>query len=283
MAESVSTKIKKILVEEEEENKAEEKPEEPAPEEDEDDKEVVSESGDPNKELASILSNIKGKLSKDSIKKEFRDNCSGELVIPMNITELGERALSQFKKVTTIVLHDGIKSVGWGCFSECPALEKIKNFPYRAEVNAGNLFLGCHSLKSVPYIDSHDVDTGAGTYTGCHNLKSNISISGKFVDPNCVSGCKKVTQITFVNCSIPKLKLTDCDSLKDIYIDAKTVKDIAPGCFDDLATRKGLFGLGGKRKTIIHMRPDNYELKKKLLAAVGKNVDYFAYQTDFLG
>lgn len=137
--------------------------------------------------------------------------------LPESVTSLGEGAFCGNDLLKSVVLSEGLKSIGTGCFSFCTALTEIKipdsvtEIGYAAfevctaleEVTlpAGLGFIDeacfyeCTSLKSIKVPDGV-ISLGEASFMNCTALETVTLPDGlDFIDAECFNGCSSLTAI----------------------------------------------------------------------------------------
>ncbi|MBR2417860.1 MAG: leucine-rich repeat domain-containing protein, partial [Clostridia bacterium] len=95
-----------------------------------------------------------------------------EIVIPDNVTELGQSAFWNMKKIEEITLHEGITVIPESAFSGCKSLKKVEFKGEITELGEG-AFSGCENLvtvtlpKTITEIKDH-------TFSKCGKLREVI-------------------------------------------------------------------------------------------------------------
>ena len=160
---------------------------------------------------------------------------------------------SQSDSIKTIIIGQGVTSIGKYAFSPCTNAESI-TIPEGVKTIGDHAFFGCDSLNNVEFPSSVD-KLGEGAFTSCNNL-SNITIKGKITDvgygafaetaitdipsglepteiPFCLFGaCDKLTTITIPNSvtSIGEDAFVNCFNLTSVTI-PNSVSSIGENAF----------------------------------------------------
>lgn len=74
-----------------------------------------------------------------------------DIIIPEEVTEIGESAFYSCPTIITVKLHDKITKIGDSAFSDCASLEKI-NLPESVRYLGAYAFYDCTHLKIVSKI-----------------------------------------------------------------------------------------------------------------------------------
>lgn len=143
----------------------------------------------------------------------------GDVVIPNNVTSIGEYAFRDCTSLASVLIPNGVTSIGYSAFSGCTSLVSII-IPDSVTSIDRMAFYGCTSLTSITIPDSV-TDIDRMTFSGCISLSSIeipdsvISIrSGAFF--SCVS-LKRITIPDSVT-SIEEYAFARCTSLINVTI-----------------------------------------------------------------
>lgn len=106
----------------------------------------------------------------------FEDVDMNNIIIPGNIETIGKSAFldATFKE---IIIEDGVKKLGNGCFANCSNLNKIQ-LPNTITEIPTEAFVGCSDLKQL-FIPDSVVNIGADAFKGCNN---DIEITANYRD-----------------------------------------------------------------------------------------------------
>ncbi len=140
---------------------------------------------------------------------------------------IGESAFDKCKKLTNVILPQGITSIGVSAFSNCSSLTSI-NIPDAVKNIGGRAFQNCSSLTSIT-IPKKVTTINVNTFAGCSSLASAVLCSGitsicseafkncsKLVSVNIPNGVTSLEESVFYGCS----SLTSAvvpDGIKRIY------------------------------------------------------------------
>ena len=159
------------------------------------------------------------------MEKEFRiergvlveySGSDAELVLPDNITAIGEKAFKDNTALEVITIPAYVKAIGEECFSGCTNLKEVKLAPGRIHFIGYRAFANCTSLKKIELPDTIDF-LGNYAFYHCEALKE-IHI------PNMVP-------------TIGKSTFCGCASLKEVTI-PKRIKGIGNNAFRDCVKLK---------------------------------------------
>lgn len=118
----------------------------------------------------------------------------GEVVIPETIdgykvTSLGDSLFSNCTGITSVVIPDSVKVIGYYAFENCYNLTEV-NFPNGLETIGFSAFYGCRSLASVT-LNNNITSIGNYAFAGCSALTS-------IVIPSSIT---RIGPGTFKNCT----------------------------------------------------------------------------------
>ena len=121
--------------------------------------------------------------------------------------------------IKSIVIKDGVTSIGWGVFAGCGNLTSVA-IPSSVTSIGGCAFLSCSSLKSV-HIPSGTTTIDAGAFSNCTGL-TDVTIPGSVTSINnsAFSKCSSLTSVTIPDgvTSIGDSAFAGCTSLTDVTI-----------------------------------------------------------------
>ena len=133
--------------------------------------------------------------------------------------------------IDTIVIEDGVLSVGNNAFSDCSALTKV-TLPKRLERIGFSAFYNCHELEKIDIPDGVD-SIGTNAFAGCRKLKEvNLPNTVTSIEYNLFKDCASLTEITIPDSvtAIEEYAFSGCASLTKAVIPAN-VTDIRWGIF----------------------------------------------------
>ena len=94
---------------------------------------------------------------------------SGELVLPLNVTHIGDYAFNNCIYLNSVVLHDGITSIGTGAFYNCTSLRSITLNEGLVEIGS-SAFNNCSSLAAIDLPNTLE-SIGSNAFYNCVSLE----------------------------------------------------------------------------------------------------------------
>ena len=93
-----------------------------------------------------------------------------ELIIPEDVTSIGDYAFHNYKNLTNVTMPDSVTSIGDYAFSDCTNLTSI-NIPNSVTSIGSLAFNECSSLTSIN-IPNSVTSIGSNAFKQCNNIKS---------------------------------------------------------------------------------------------------------------
>lgn len=196
-------------------------------------------------------------------------NCGlTNLVIPNNVTQIGEGCFQACNRLESVKISDGLLNIPDGMFSGCQRLSKIElpdsirkignyvfdgcgitsiELPSKLEYVGYGVFQNCLSLQSIT-LPATIKSIEEGTFRGCIRLSSLIFEDGfnAAIPYSFLKNCRNITSIIIPN-GVHRISSTafeNCTKLKEITI-PQTVMSIHENAFsgcNELMTIKGYTG-----------------------------------------
>ena len=156
----------------------------------------------------------------------------GDITIPENVTEIGNRAFWGCSDLTSIVIPEEVTSIGNHAFYNCSSLMSII-IPEGVTNIGDSAFWGCSNLTSIA-IPEKVISIGDHAFYNCCSLESIIIPEGVTSISDWVfADCSNLTSLTIPECvtSIGEYALYNCSSLTSIVI-PENVTNIGDNAFD---------------------------------------------------
>lgn len=132
---------------------------------------------------------------------------SGELMLPSSLEHIGEKAFSA-TKISSVVFHDNIRSIGAVAFLNCKYLRGTLQLPKKMQRVSDYLFFGCSQISEV-IIPEDVLIVGSGFVYGCNSLG------------NIVCKCAQPPLVRY--CNLENLKNKKDDFWKNFWDDLSDV------------------------------------------------------------
>lgn len=162
---------------------------------------------------------------------EKYNGASTEVVVPNNVTSIGEKAFMDCKGLISVTLPNGITSIGESAFENCENLRKI-NIPEKVTIIENYTFLACTRLESID-LPRNITKIGWGAFSDCTSLK-NIDIPHTVTDlgMSAFSRCTNLNSINLPNSlkSIDIETFNECVNLKHVDLPSN-ITDIRKSAF----------------------------------------------------
>ena len=161
------------------------------------------------------------------------------VVIQEGVTSIGYFAFSECNNLTSVIIPEGVTYVGRGAFDECTSLTNVR-IPDSVTYIGGRAFEDCHSLTSM-IIPRSVTSVGPGTFADCIGLTSvTIPESVTSIGEESFSNCVSLTNVIIPRSvtDIYSNAFADCISLASITIPSSVtrIEDYAFLSCDSLAS-----------------------------------------------
>ena len=156
------------------------------------------------------------------------------VVLQEGVTSIGEYAFSECSSLTDITIPERVTSVGYSAFSGCSSLTGI-TIPQGVTSISGGVFAECSSLTSITIPDGV-TSIGSLAFSGCSSLTSIAIPDGvTSIGVSAFSHCTSLTGITIPDgvTSIGGGAFSGCSSLTNITIPDEVTaieSDVFSGC-----------------------------------------------------
>ncbi len=214
---------------------------------------------------------IDGELMSSNTNLDLMDKATGTIIIPQNVTKIGNGAFRDLAGLRSIVIPGTVKEIGEYAFSGNPTLENVV-IEEGVEKIGAYAFQQCTALKTIKIADS-------------------VSEIGS----TCFGNCTALVEINFPKSlkTIPYRMLSTCGALKELeipegitYIDScafesctNLTKVTIPST---VTTINGSAFLNTNKLTNIDISPDNKNYtfsNSSLMSRDGKNLYYIVSNT----
>jgi len=165
-----------------------------------------------------------------TIGKEAFSGCGlTDIIIPDNVTGIGEYAFYRCMGVTKITIGQGVTSIGSYAFASCDNLTGV-TVPSNVKSLGTDVFRSCKSLVGV----NLNANPGVRMFADCHALE-NVTIGQTVtkIGNNAFQNCQGLTRITIPGnvTSIGNGAFMDCMALLDVTV-SEGVKSIGNNAFE---------------------------------------------------
>mgnify|MGYP004475643553 FL=1 len=136
-------------------------------------------------------------------------------------------------KITSVVIGNGVTSIGNNAFEDCSALKKL-DIPQSVTEIGSKAFLGCSALTSLALPQTVN-RIGNTAFQGCSNLETiNIPSGVKLIEKDTFHGCEKLNDVTIPTgvTLIGDSAFKACKAFKNIKIPEGVTK-IGTNAFED--------------------------------------------------
>ncbi len=137
---------------------------------------------------------INGELMSTDQNLNLVDEATGSIIIPQNVTKIGEGAFSKLEGIKTIIVPGTCKVIGSNAFANNKTLEKVI-IQDGVETIGYGAFQNCSNLKSVSMTDTVQ-EIEASTFSYCSKLHEiTLSNNLKILNGQIFDGCSALKQI----------------------------------------------------------------------------------------
>ena len=160
---------------------------------------------------------IDGELMSAKDNLGLKDEATGSIIIPQNVTKIGKGAFSQlqglkkivipgtvkiidvdaFRGNTTleeVIIQEGVEVIEQEAFRDCPVLKNVE-LPTTITKLGNWLFCSCHSITSIN-IPPNVSSIGSGLFHGCGGLESVVISNGiTYISGSMFYNCSKLKQV----------------------------------------------------------------------------------------
>ena len=140
-----------------------------------------------------------------------------ELVIPDNVTSVGDNAFKHCSSLTSVVIGNGVSSIGYDAFAYCSSLTSVVLGDSVTTIRSC-AFFDCSSLTSITIPEG---DIGSKAFYNCSSLMSVIIGDGvTSISASAFSGCDRLRSIAIPDSvtSIGSSAFEYCSSLTSVVI-----------------------------------------------------------------
>ncbi len=141
------------------------------------------------------------------------------VVLPMTLTEVSDGLFSECKNLTSVTMHEGIKTIGSVAFRDCGSITRI-NLPETVDELGSGAFENDTSLFQIG-IPAHMTNWRESVFSGCKKLTGCRVPEGiEELGTSTFSGCKALTfvQLPSTLKSIKDYAFGGCDKITSITL-----------------------------------------------------------------
>ena len=194
-------------------------------------KEIIDQFGDLYEKSLLALAGSRGGKFGENVTWRF-DSCTNKLIIEGTGPMLYTLSHDSKYKIQTIVIGEGVTSIGARAFYHCDSLTSV-SIPKSVTRIGNDAFAFCNSLTDVIIPDSVTI-IGDGAFNGCSSLTSMTIPKGVTgIGASAFNGCIRLTSVTIPNSVsiIGRSAFCYCTGLTSIRI-PKSVNIIEEGAFE---------------------------------------------------
>lgn len=167
---------------------------------------------------------------------------TGELVIPVGVTEIGGGAFIKCNKITGVTIQNGVTSIGYNAFSGCKNLTSV-TIPDSVESMDIWAFRDCENLHFNDYGNARYLGNSANPYALLFAIKDkasttfNVPESTNIIYDYAFDGCNELSHVTIpegvTNIGVGAFR--NCTSLTDLVL-PDSVKYIWGSAFNNCSS-----------------------------------------------
>ena len=194
-------------------------------------KKIIDQFGDLYEKSLLALAGSRGGKFGENVTWRF-DSCTNKLIIEGTGPMLYTLSHDSKYKIQTIVIGEGVTSIGARAFYHCDSLTSV-SIPKSVTRIGNDAFAFCNSLTDVIIPDSVTI-IGDGAFNGCSSLTSMTIPKGVTgIGASAFNGCIRLTSVTIPNSVsiIGRSAFCYCTGLTSIRI-PKSVNIIEEGAFE---------------------------------------------------
>ncbi len=118
-----------------------------------------------------------------------------KLVIPDEVTEVGDYSFYQYNKLTSLKIGPNVKKIGNSAFYYCYGLTEL-TIPDNVTELGAEAFASCRGLTSVT-IGNGLESIASGAFSGCQGLKALVIPDNiKTIESNAFANCRELAEVT---------------------------------------------------------------------------------------
>ncbi len=174
---------------------------------------------------------VNGELMSSNTNLDLMDEATGTIVIPQNVTKIGDGAFRDVTGLRSIVIPSTVKEIGEHAFSGNPTLENVV-IEEGVEKIGAFAFESCSALKSIKIADSVSV-IGRTCFSKCASLvEIKFPKALKAIPSRMLESCKALTKLEIPEGieTIDTYAFSECTNLKTITIPS-TITNIVGNAF----------------------------------------------------
>ncbi len=190
----------------------------------------------------------------------FRTSAIESIILPINVTSIGESAFEYSTSLKSITIPDNVTSIGESAFKDCSSLASViigngvntmGNMAFQScssltsvTINNGATLIGDYAFCWCPSLATINIGSGVTTigvwaFVGCSSLESIVIPNGvTSIGEQAFYGCSSMTSITIGSSvtSIGEFAFQECQLLSDVTCLATTPPTLDSYVFSDIAS-----------------------------------------------